>query len=325
MKKHSKDRNQQHTTERGTRLYRAIDGIDEKWTRLADDPSVTLARPSSARKRRAHRHTPSLATAVCALLLLLLAAELLTAAAIYSAPLTVSETFAREYSELYSDATDGGTYTELLAYREEVTLFLRQYDKVTKAARSGKIALSEYRDYMDRYHYLEPRVLSLDRFVTYTTYLRGIETERGTEVQVLYRSMWERFFGRDRFPFLIASLFVSACLIAFLTRRHSPSRKRRTVSAFAIGAIVSLVLSVSELLLFLVLCRPDGISASIVSLECFSTLPSVLTIGSYLVLRILLTVLLSSIVTALLSSLLVRLPIPHPTSQKSHLSKGEMI
>ncbi len=323
MKKSFGEHEKQKCPENGAHLYRAIDYIDEKWIMLANDPSVTLARTVPDRKRRS-ANPPSPVAVVCAILLLLLVtAELFSAVVVYSAPLTISEIFAREHSERYSDATDDRTYTELLAYCEETTFFLRQYDEVTKAARTGKIALSEYRAYMERYHYLEPRALSLERFARYAEYLRGVETEHGVEVQILYRSAWERFFERDRFPILIASLSVSACLIAILAWRYTFSKRKRVASAFTIGASVSLVLCLIELMIFFILCRPEGLAASMVSLERFSTFPPALTIGGYLTLRILLTALLSSAVAALLTSLLVRLPKPQPTPKEIQRSKLE--
>lgn len=326
MKKSFESRKKQQYPENGARLYRAIDGIDEKWIALADDPSVTFARSSHERKRCTHRHTSSRLAAICAIFLLLfVAADLLSAAAVYRAPLTVSETFALEYSELYSDALIDERHAELLAYREEVTLFLKQYDKVTKAALTGKIALADYRAYMERYHYLEPRALSLDRFVAYTEYLRGTESQTGAKVQILYRSAWERFFERDRFPLLVAALFVTASFVAILARRYGFSKRKRVASAFALGASVSIVLSLAELLIFFVLCRPEGITESIVSLERFSALPPTLTMWGYLALRILLTALLTSAVTVLLTSLIGCLPKLRPAPKETQLSERSFI
>lgn len=239
------------------------------------------------------------------LIALILVLKCLSGIETATSPLSYSDTIYHEYMTLYSgewtDAKSDAIATEG-AYLDET---INNVQFMREAARAGTISDAEYAAYLEALDYAGGRQYYFEQIEAHERYLQAKMQETGVTLSFVYDSGWERIFNAESDLWLYAALFLLLCGsfsgeyrsnassggFADIQRTTLGGRKHtfyaKLCSALISSALITLLFSAVDLVLVAVKYDLPELSASIVSIERLSSLPTSLSIGQYLVLYLL--------------------------------------
>lgn len=298
------------------KVRRAFAGIAEKAGRR---PSKTRTYSSSLILAECYKTLIS--SRFWVLVLAILCVKVWYSARIHEPSKSYADAVYREYmTELEGELTE-----DKLAYladeRASITDTLSRQKTMQEAYLNDEISFEEYHDYLSEYNYAYSRDELLRVIEDHAAYLRNKEAETGVRGWFVYDTGWKKLYQGDADLFLYVSLlllFVGSFAAEYVSKsssggfaqvlRSTKNGRHKTFSAKLVSSgTIAMMLAILTVTVDIVTVfrgyEMPAWDAPLCSIETFSAVSGIVTVGQYLCLFVLLRLAAALLLTFLICAL----------------------
>ena len=225
---------------------------------------------------------------------------------------TYGEALYHGYIERIQSLDSTGRQEFFAAERERIDGVIDKNDEMTALYMEGKITDEAYYAYQKDFYHAQDEEPTLERLESYVRYIDRKSAETGRDVRVIYSTGYERFFGMSADVFLfLAIVFICyrafameysagggfAQLLMTLKRGRRPTFRVKILLYLLLSAFLSILFRVVDVAVAASKFSLADLDAPLCSVEQFSAVSGTITIGQYMVLCVVLSVLSAVVIT----------------------------